>query len=66
MNMIKNTLGRLARDEEGQDLIEYALLAAFIALVCISAAQALGITLKGIFGDIDTQLHSTGAPPSGS
>jgi len=61
MNTINKMLGRLAHDEDGQDLIEYALLAAFIALVSISVVQLLGNRLKGIFGDINTQL----TPPAG-
>lgn len=32
----------LLRDEHGQDLIEYALLIAFIALVAVSAVGGLG------------------------
>ncbi|MDQ3347856.1 MAG: Flp family type IVb pilin [Acidobacteriota bacterium] len=34
-------LTRLAREEDAQDLIEYALLSALLALVCITAALQL-------------------------
>ena len=40
--MILNFLNRLVRDEQGQDLIEYALLATFVSLVAITGATALG------------------------
>jgi len=33
---------RLARREEGQDLIEYALLTSFIAMASIAALNVLG------------------------
>jgi pilus assembly protein Flp/PilA len=49
----------LARDEEGQDLLEYALLVALIALVAIAAVGLAGGSVKTIFNDIATQL--TGA-----
>ena len=33
---------RIVRDEDAQDLIEYALLAGFISLVAISAITGIG------------------------
>jgi Flp pilus assembly pilin Flp len=33
---------RVLRDEDGQDLIEYALLAGFISLIAISAITGIG------------------------
>jgi len=38
-----------ARNEEGQDLLEYALLVALIALVAIAAVTAAGGAVQGIF-----------------
>jgi len=35
-------LARLARREDGQDLLEYAMLCALIALVAIGAVTAVG------------------------
>jgi Flp pilus assembly pilin Flp len=48
------TLLRLAnrkfgRTEDGQDLLEYALLCALIALVAIGAVSALGQTIYNVF-----------------
>lgn len=40
-------LRALGRDEEGQDLLEYALLATLIALVAYAAVEATG-------GSVDT------------
>jgi pilus assembly protein Flp/PilA len=37
------------RDESGQDLLEYALLVALIALVAIGAVTTVGSTIQGVF-----------------
>ena len=42
---MKNLIVRFVREEEGQDLIEYAMLATLIALVAGGAAQILGTNL---------------------
>ena len=41
-----NLLARLVREDEGQDLIEYAMLAAFVSLVAIVGATLLGSSLN--------------------
>jgi Flp pilus assembly pilin Flp len=38
-------LGRLALREEGQDLMEYGLLAALIAIVAVASLTVLGNTI---------------------
>jgi pilus assembly protein Flp/PilA len=52
---------RLFRDEEGQDLIEYALLATFVALVAIAGAQALGSALNGWYNSVASRVNSAAA-----
>ena len=47
---------QFVRDEEGQDLLEYALLVALIALVAFAAVQLAGQRVSGIFNNIATQL----------
>ena len=37
------------RNEEGQDMIEYALLAAFISIVAIVAIKAIGPLVNAIY-----------------
>lgn len=37
-----NRLRAIVREESGQDLLEYALLVALIALVCVVAVGVLG------------------------
>jgi pilus assembly protein Flp/PilA len=49
----------LARKEEGQDLLEYALLIALIALVAVAAVTAAGFEVQRIFTDIAAKLAAT-------
>jgi pilus assembly protein Flp/PilA len=51
-------LRRLASDDSGQDLLEYALLVALIALVAFGAVQMAGTSVNTIFGNIASQLSS--------
>lgn len=39
-------LARFIRDDQGQDLIEYALLGSFVAIVALVGATALGTNLN--------------------
>ena len=56
---MKNLMIRFVREEEGQDLIEYSLLAALIAVACIAAMTALAVDINTIFAAIGAAL--TGA-----
>ena len=51
-----NFVKSFVRNDEGQDLLEYALLVALIALVAIAAVQAAGGSVKTIFNSIASQL----------
>ena len=44
------------RNEEGQDLLEYALLVALIALVAIGAVGLAGQSVSTIFNSIASSL----------
>ncbi len=44
-------------DERGASLVEYALLVALIAVVCIAAVTALGSTTSQKFSEIDAELQ---------
>jgi Flp pilus assembly pilin Flp len=41
--------GRFRRSEDGQDLLEYGLLMALIAVFAIGAVAALGNTISNVF-----------------
>ena len=46
---MRNLFNRFVREEQGQDLIEYALLAGLISLASILAITGLGIAIQGHF-----------------
>ena len=55
---MKNLFVRFVREEEGQDIIEYALLAAFISIVA-------WLILREIGQDVQTMYSSTSRRPTG-
>ena len=56
MFQLVNFVKSFARNEEGQDLLEYALLVALIALIAIGAVGLAGQSVSTIFTNIATQL----------
>ena len=54
---MKALFKRFVREEKGQDLIEYALLAGFISLVAVVAITAVGVGVNGVYGNIDSQVQ---------
>jgi pilus assembly protein Flp/PilA len=55
---MKNLLIRLWKEEEGQDLTEYALLVVLVALGAITAMGTLASTINSVFGNAATRLTS--------
>jgi Flp pilus assembly pilin Flp len=53
---MKALANRWLSSEDGQDLIEYALLSTFIALVCVAGVQLLETALANVFTVIANQL----------
>ena len=49
-------LFRLIRDEKGQDMVEYALLASFISIVAIVTLRLIGPLVNTIYVNIQTAL----------
>ena len=56
MIRIAQFVNSLRRTEDGQDLLEYALLVALIALVAVGAVTAAGIKVGAIFNAITAAL----------
>lgn len=56
MNTMKKLMKNLMSDESGQDLIEYALIAAFIALAAITAMTSLGNAISNEFNNLSNSL----------
>jgi pilus assembly protein Flp/PilA len=56
-----NRLRAFVSGEEGQDLLEYALLVALIALVAVAAVTAAGGSVNTIFTKIGAALATASA-----
>jgi pilus assembly protein Flp/PilA len=49
-------LQSLKNDEQGQDLVEYALLVALIALVCVTGISNVATAINTVFSNISASL----------
>jgi pilus assembly protein Flp/PilA len=54
-NSVRSLL-RLKSNEEGATMVEYGLMVALIAVVCLVAVTALGTSIKGVFTSISTSV----------
>ena len=59
MTKIDTLLRCLHEDESGQDLIEYALVAALIAFAAVAAMQTLAKQINNAFSTIGNKLTSS-------
>ena len=57
-------LKRFVSQDDGQDLIEYALLAGFISLVAVTMITNVGSGVNGVYSSINTQVAAI--PGAGS
>ena len=55
LNMVLKTRSLIQR-EEGQDLVEYALLVALIALVCVTSISNVATAVTTVFANISNSL----------
>ena len=53
-----NLLKRLIKDEEGQGLVEYALIIGLISLVVVAVLTLTGTSIKGLFNKINNTLDA--------
>jgi len=58
---LSSRIQNLLSQEEGQDLVEYALVVALISLGAVATMSSLGTAINGIFTTIGTTL-STATP----
>lgn len=58
--MLSIKLRTLLSDEQGQDLVEYALVVALIAFGAIAAMQSLSTDINQIFSEIGATLANAG------
>ena len=50
---------RFLKDEEGQDLVEYALLLVFLALAAIAILPTLGSSVNAVFSQSNSALTAS-------
>ena len=55
---MRNVIDRFIRDDQGQDLIEYALLAGFISLVAVVAITNVGTGVNAVYTNMDSQVKA--------
>jgi pilus assembly protein Flp/PilA len=48
LSFVKNFL----REEEGATMVEYGLMLALIAVVCVAVVTALGTNIRSMFADV--------------
>ena len=51
---MKNMFARFVREDEGQDIIEYSLLAAFISISGYLILQSIGTQVNSIYTKVQT------------
>lgn len=57
MDAIRTMLRRLRADQSGATAIEYGLIAALLAVACISGLSTLGGGTNGMWGKIDGRVE---------
>ena len=60
---MRRELVRFIRDDEGQDLIEYGLLAGVITTLAITAITAIGTRVTAFFQTLNTRIQAAPAVP---
>ena len=51
---------RFVRDERAQGVLEYALIVAFIAVVCIVGVRQVGTGTRNFYSNISTSTNAIG------
>jgi Flp pilus assembly pilin Flp len=59
---MKNLLIEFIRDEQGQDLVEYALIVAAVGLALITTVNQLSAAIVSLYQSITGDLASIGTP----
>jgi pilus assembly protein Flp/PilA len=58
---MRQMLIRFIRDEQGQDLVEYALIVAAVGLALVTTVNQLSTAVVSLYQSITTGLSSIGA-----
>ena len=55
---MKRLIARVLRDESGQDLIEYAMLAGFVSLMATGSITSIGTAINRWYEDYTVQIDT--------
>ena len=64
MLMMTSALKAFWQEEDGQDLVEYSLLLAFIALAAVSILNGIGGQITGVFSHMSSALSTANTASS--
>jgi pilus assembly protein Flp/PilA len=59
MNSFKQILSGLVKEESGQDLVEYALVVAMVAGICLAASTQLSTVISDAITSIGTKIQTS-------
>jgi Flp pilus assembly pilin Flp len=59
---VKTLINRFVREEDGQDVIEYSLLGAFISVVAWLTMSAIGGDVKTMYTNIQNATKDAATP----
>lgn len=54
---MKAMFSKFLRDEDGQDVIEWGLLVAFLSVILIVTVTAIAPTVQGWYDDIEAEIN---------
>jgi pilus assembly protein Flp/PilA len=60
MKRLKRTFHALMRNEEGQGLVEYALILVLVSVVAIGALQLIGTNVTSVLNVVANHLNPVG------
>ncbi len=61
---MRDMLAKFVRQEDGQDIIEYSLLAAFISISGYLILQAIGSNVNAIYTSVQTATNAASTAAS--
>jgi len=56
---MKNMMIDFVRDEQGQDMVEYALVVGLIALACIASMGSVATKMNGLWSALTGKIPAT-------
>jgi|tagenome__1003787_1003787.scaffolds.fasta_scaffold15373710_1 pilus assembly protein Flp/PilA len=62
---MKQLLLKLWRDDDGQDMVEYALIAGLISIVAFAAVQTTGTSIGTIWNNVSTDMGTAAGGAGG-